>query len=81
MSGTLYFVDMNERSEYENGRQKQGEREEGREKEEKKTIICTYTERKNEKEKKVMFNIMPSLCSKVTSRRYHHLLMCVIHLE
>jgi hypothetical protein len=26
MSGTLYFVDMNERSEYENGSQKRGER-------------------------------------------------------
>jgi hypothetical protein len=49
MSGTLYFVDMNERSEYGNGRQRERERER---KKKKKSIICTYTERKNEKKKK-----------------------------
>lgn len=35
--------------------------------------------RKNNREKKVMFNIMPSLCSKVTSRRYYHLLVCICY--
>lgn len=71
---------------------RKGDRErERRKEEEEEKLYYVHTERKNEKEKTgeknmenefVMFNIMPSLCLKVTSRR-HHLLVCtyVIHFE
>jgi hypothetical protein len=56
----------------------------------KKRIICTYRtkdwkekkKKKKNKKKKVTFNIMPSLCSKVTSHRYHLLVcVCVLYIQ
>jgi hypothetical protein len=76
MSGTLHFVDMNERCEYENGRQTERERE--RRKKNYNMYIQNERMKRKEVEKKLMFNIMPSLCSKVTSRRYH-LLVCICY--
>lgn len=65
-------------------RAREGEREKDEEEEEKLQYV--RAERKNEKEKTrkkigeekkvVMFNIMPWLCLKVTSRRQHLLLVC-----